>query len=129
MEHTDPLLDAVQVPGDAPQVQGRQTRAKKAHAQVHLEPLRVRIVKLLTRDLGIAIEDEEGDVDSVDSREEDDDEWLAEDDELDVVTGTGAGGNIYFWQVIRSVHALTRAFRQVAVAVRSVEQGRCIRRD
>ncbi len=104
MEHADPLLDAVQVPGDAPQVQGRQTRAKKAQAQVYFEPLRVRIVKLLTRDLDIAIEDEEGDVDSGDGREEDDDDWLAEDDELDVITGIGAGGNVYIWQVTRTIH-------------------------
>lgn len=104
VEHADPLLDQLQVPGDAPQVQGRQTRAKKAQAQVYLEPLRVRIVKLLTRDLGIAIEDEEGDVASMDSREEDDDDWLAGEDELDVITGVGANGNVYIWSCERGTH-------------------------
>lgn len=92
VEHADPLLDALQVPGDAPPVQGRQTRAKKAQPQVYLEPLRVRIVKLLTRDLGIAIEDEQGDVASIDSREEDDDDWLAGEDEFDLITGVGENG-------------------------------------
>lgn len=125
VEHADPLLDALQVPGDAPQVQGRQTRAKKSQGQVYLEPLRIRIVKLLTRDLGIAIEDEEGDVESIDSREEDDDDWLAGEDEFDLITGVGENGNgLYLVHYLRlSILTNCCVFRQVANAVGSAEQG------